>query len=103
VPRYRIEHIGHRFGLHQRRRAAAEEYAGHLARPGAGAHRLQLGVEGEGEALLVYRLMADMAVEVAIRAFGRAERPMHVDAEARLATRQDALRHAAPSFAVANF
>ena len=41
--------------------------------------------EGAGKALLVHRLVADMAVEVAIGALGRAERPMDVDAEARFA------------------
>src|ERR1700712_2026775 len=29
--------------------------------------------------------MADMAVEIAVRAFGRAKRPMHIDAETRFA------------------
>tara|TARA_B100000378_G_scaffold71543_1_gene54841 strand:- start:289 stop:450 length:162 start_codon:yes stop_codon:yes gene_type:complete len=37
------------------------------------------------EAFLVDRLVADMAVEVAIGAFGRAERPVQIDAETRLA------------------
>ena len=95
---HRIEHRGDRFRLHQRRRAAAEEDAGHLARSGAGAHRRKLGREGRREALLVDRLVADMAVEVAIGAFGRAERPVHIDAEAGAG-----LAHAGPSLARANF
>jgi hypothetical protein len=43
---------------------------------------LQLSPERGGETLLIRWLMADMAVEVAIRALCRAERPMQVDAEA---------------------
>ena len=39
---------------------------------------LQIGGE---EARLVDAAVADVAVEVAIRAFGPAERPMHIDAE----------------------
>ena len=52
------------------------------------------------KARLVDRLMADMAVEVAIGAFGRAEWPMDVDAEAGLAL---SASHAEPSLARANF
>ena len=66
--------------------------------PGALPHRRKLGREGCREALLIDRLMADMAVEVAIGAFGRAEWPMDVDAKARFA-----LAHAEPSLARANF
>ncbi len=43
-----------------------------------------LGQEGGYETWLVHALVADMAVEVAIGAFGRAERPVHIDAEARI-------------------
>jgi hypothetical protein len=40
-------------------------------------------ISGE-EPCLVDAAMADMGVEVAIRAFGAAERPMHVDPKRRL-------------------
>ncbi len=81
-PADRIEDRADRLRLHQRRRAAAEEDARHRApgRPPGG--RRDLAREGCGIALLVDRLMADMGVEVAIGAFGRAERPMDIDAEA---------------------
>ena len=46
---------------------------------------VDLAGEGGHEAWLVDRLVADMAVEVAIGAFGRAERPVQIDAETRLA------------------
>ncbi len=71
--------------LHQRGRAAADEdggdgaWAGELAR---GGHLFQ---ESLDKARLVDRLMAHMAVEVAIGAFGRAEGPMQIDAEAGIA------------------
>ena len=61
VLRHRIEYGLHRFGLHQRRRAAAQKYAGHLARAGAGAHVAKFRREGGGKALLVHRLVAHMA------------------------------------------
>lgn len=44
-----------------------------------------LTLEGAGKARLVYLVVADMAVEVAIGAFGRTERPVQVDAEAGFA------------------
>ena len=40
-----------------------------------------LARKGAGKAFLVDRRVADMAVEIAIRAFRQAERPVHVDAE----------------------
>src|SRR5690606_9528781 len=73
----------HGWRLHQRGRAAAAEDAGPLARTSAGAHRRHLAFESGSETLLIHGLMADMAVEVAIGAFGRAEGPMHIDAESR--------------------
>src|SRR5690606_2401606 len=70
-----------RFRLHQARRAAAKEHAaGHAVR----RHRAKpfdLFREGGGKALLIHRLVADMGVEIAIGAFGGAERPMHIHAE----------------------
>src|SRR5690606_25338845 len=81
--RDRVEDGADRLGLHQGRRAAADENGRYRARAGAAAHGGDLSGEGCGEALLVDRLVADMAVEVAIGALGRAERPVDVDAEAR--------------------
>ena len=46
-----------------------------------------LAPERREEARLVQRLVPHVAVEVAIRAFRRAERPVHVDAEARIPRR----------------
>ena len=52
-------------------------------RPGRAVRRRRdLAGEGLRIARLVGRLVADMAVEVAIGAFGRAERPVDIDAEA---------------------
>jgi hypothetical protein len=48
-----------------------------------------LAPEGRDEALLVHGLMPDMGVEVAIGAFGGAEGPVHVDAEARILRRMN--------------
>ncbi len=76
-----IEDRGDRSGPHQGRRAAAEEDAGDVT-PGRerGEMRKLLQIGGE-EPRLVDAAMADVAVEVAIRAFGAAERPMHIDAK----------------------
>src|SRR4051794_12334806 len=46
-----------------------------------------LAPERRDEARLVHRLMPHMAVEIAIGAFGQAERPVQVNAEARVARR----------------
>ncbi len=81
VPRHRIEHRGDGRRLHQRRRAAAEEDRGDRAAGYALGGRRDLGREGAGEAFLIDRGVADMAVEVAIRAFRQTERPMDIDAE----------------------
>ena len=43
--------------------------------------------EGREKALLVHRLVANMAVEVAIGAFGGAERPVHIHTKARIPRR----------------
>ena len=77
----RIENGADGLRLHQRRRAAAEEDRGDLAAGRARRGRFDFAREGAGKALFVDRGMADMAVEVAIRAFRQAERPVHVDAE----------------------
>ena len=82
--RDRLEDRADRPRLHERGRAAAEEDAGHHAARRKLAHMGKLGLEGANEARLVGRRMAHMAVEIAIRAFGEAERPMDIDAEARI-------------------
>jgi hypothetical protein len=46
-----------------------------------------LAPKGREKPLLIHRLVADMAVEVAIGAFGSAERPMDIDAKAHIARR----------------
>jgi hypothetical protein len=81
----RIENGADGLRPHQGRRAAAEEHAAdHPARrPGGGVG--DLAPEGGDETLLVDGRAPHMAVEVAIRAFGEAEGPVHVDAEAGVA------------------
>ena len=66
---------------HQGRRAAAEENRGHLAAGRARGGGLDLARESANEALFIDRRMAHMAVEIAIRAFRQAKRPVHIDAE----------------------
>ena len=57
-------------------------------RPGARAAVVAISrAKARGEARLVDRRVADVAVEVAIRALRQAERPVHVDAEGRFARR----------------
>ena len=67
--------------LHQRRRAAAEKDRrdGSIRRARRG--RFDLARKRAGKSFLVDRRVPDMAVEIAIRAFRQAERPVHVDAE----------------------
>src|SRR5690606_1873021 len=76
-----LQYGAHGLRLHQRRRAVADEDRRHLSRAAALAHRCKFPRKGAGETFLVDRLMAHMAVEVAIRALGRAEGPMNVDPE----------------------
>src|SRR5687767_7000227 len=66
--------------LHQRRGAAAEEYRSQSA---AGELARFVGEVGEqrGAPFILVDGRADMAVEVAIRAFADAERPVHVEGE----------------------
>ncbi len=71
-----------RFGRHQRRRAAAEEDRRHDPPACFGSVMVELGEQGAAPTNLVDR-GSDMAVEVAIRAFRLAERPMDVDREGR--------------------
>ncbi len=77
----RIQNAADGLGLHQRRRAAAEEDRRDFACTRALRSGFDLAREGADEALLVDGRMANMAVEVAIRTFRQAERPVHVDAE----------------------
>ncbi len=77
----RIENGADGLRLHQGRRAAAEEDRRHLAARRARRSGFDLAGEGAREAFLVDRFMPDMAVEIAIGAFGQAERPVHIDAE----------------------
>ena len=90
----RIEDRADGGALHQRGRAAAEEDRGDGA---SGRERRAMGdlaPEGRDIAGLVRRLVPDMAVEVAIGAFGQAERPVHIDGEAGIRGRM--CRHALP-------
>src|SRR5215831_1757015 len=69
--------------LHQRGRAAAEKDGGDGAVRSACRGRCDLGREGAYETILIDRGAPHMAVEVAIRAFRQAKRPVNVDAELR--------------------
>ena len=82
-------------GLHQRGRAAAEEDGGDRASPGQRGAMRDFGAKRLDIAILVHGRAPDVAVEVAIWAFGQAERPMHVDAEARVDSRRMNAGHAA--------
>ena len=80
-PGRRIDHGGNGGGRHQRWRAAAEEEARHGARSRLAAEPAELADQGIGKGGRVDRDMADMGIEVAIGAFGTAERPMDIEAE----------------------
>ena len=67
--------------LHQRRRAAAEKDRRDGSIRRARRRGFDLARKRARKSLLVDRRVADMAVEIAIRAFRQAERPVHVDAE----------------------
>ena len=77
----RIEDGAYGLRLHQRRRAAAEKDRGDGSVGRTRRRGFDLARKGARKALLVDRRMPDMAVEIAIRAFRQAERPVHVDAE----------------------
>ena len=81
LPGDRIEHARDRRRLHQRRSAAAEKDRRHRTAAQALGNRPDLGVKGFEETRLVDRLAAHVAVEVAIRTFRQAERPVDIDAE----------------------
>ena len=74
------DQVGHGLRVHQAGGAAAEEDRGQLARSQAGGLPRQFGAQGGGKAALV-DAVADMGVEVAIRALGQAERPVDVQRE----------------------
>src|SRR5262249_59605477 len=81
VPADLIQHRTDGFGPHQRWCTAAKEDRGNVTATPARSRRLDLACKGPGEAVLIDRGMADMAVEVAIGTFRPAERPLHIDAE----------------------
>ena len=76
-----IEDRRHGSGAHQGWRAAAEEDAGDVPARCQRGKIFKLAQIGGEEARLVDAAVPDMRVEVAIRAFGAAERPMHIDAK----------------------
>jgi len=67
--------------LHQRRCAAAEKNRRYLAARGARGGGFDLASEGARKSLFFDRGMADMAVEIAVRTFRQAKRPVHINAE----------------------
>jgi hypothetical protein len=77
----RVENGAHGLRRHQRRRAAAEKDRRDFAPRRARGGGLDLPRERTDKSRLVNRRMPDMAVEIAIRAFRQAKRPVHVDAE----------------------
>ncbi len=82
----RLDDRRDRLGTHEGGRAAAEENRIHRSsRRETGAMR-EFRAEGREEARFIDRRMPDMAIEIAIRAFRQTERPMDVDAEARIGT-----------------
>ena len=107
VRRDGVENARHRSGLHQRGRAATEEDRVDRAFAAQRAHMGEFALIGLHEDLLVNRLVADMAVEIAIGALGRAERPVDIHAERVAGSHCICRAHAprsvlAPSFCVAN-
>ena len=76
-----VDDGGHGRRLHQRRRAAAEEDRAQGAARRQVREMIQLGHQGPRPARMV-DTTADMAVEVAVWAFGPAERPVDVEREA---------------------
>ena len=66
---------------HQGWRAAAQKNRGYFAARRARGGGFDLACKGTRESILIDRGMPDMAVEIAIRTFRQAKRPMQVDAE----------------------
>ena len=82
VPGNRLQNALHRARQHQRWCAAAEEDRLHRPVRRPGSKMRQLPLEGRDKAVLIDRLVPDVGIEVAIGALGRAEGPVHIDAEA---------------------
>ena len=76
-----VDDRGHGCRLHQRRRAAAEEDRAQGAAWRQLRKMIQLGHQGPRPARMV-DATADVAIEVAVWAFGLAERPVDVEGEA---------------------
>ena len=88
-------------GQHQRRRAAAEKHGVHHAARRQGGAMGDFRAKGFDEAILVDIATAHVAVEIAVGAFRQAERPVHIDAEARIecgtnCRDHESLSHGAP-------
>ena len=77
----RVEHMAHGPGRHQRGRAAAEKNAADNAARRLRGEPCEFGCQGSRKRQRIDRLMAHMAVEIAIGALGLAEGPMNIDAE----------------------
>ena len=77
----RVEDRCDRAGAHERGRSAAEKDARHGAARCTLREMPKLGQIGVEETILVDAAVAYMGIEVAIGAFGLAERPMDVDPE----------------------
>ena len=71
-------------GLHQRWRAAAQENARHGTARGHTGLMSDLARESRRVARLIHFGEADMAVEIAIGTFRRAEGPVHIDPKPRV-------------------
>src|SRR5262249_59407108 len=82
--RYRIDDGFHRWRLHKRGRAAAEENGRHesMRHPSGGC--LELGGKCAREPHLVDGRMANMTVEIAIRAFRQAKQAVNIHPQRRL-------------------
>ena len=86
-----LDQRGDRLRRHQRRRPAAEEDGAQHARPDLVGIALDLGDQRARPPRVIDRA-AHMAVEVAVRAFRPAERPVHVDPKAGIRGRRAAAR-----------
>src|SRR5207237_6565144 len=78
---YRIQDRADSLRPHQRRRAAAKKDRGHLSARRARRGGFDFAGERARKSFLVDGGMADMAVEIAVRTFRQANRPMQVNAE----------------------
>src|SRR3984893_8961635 len=78
---HRFDHAGNRCGSHQRGRAAAEKDSRHDALRYTPSRSSNLGGKSADPSRLVDLFAADMAIEIAIRTFREAERPVDINAE----------------------